>query len=89
MSTSNSLKLTNTQRCPPSVETYDLFAQDLPSQNLGFVDPKTPTLELIIAGRDLTIHQSPGVLASNRAGDTTGAGASSWTWPVKQLPFSL
>jgi hypothetical protein len=54
-------------------ETYDLFAQDLPSHSLGFIDPKAPTLELTIAGRDLTIHQSPGVLASNRAGGTTGA----------------
>ena len=32
------------------------------------------TLELSIAGRDLTIHQSPAVLTSNRTGGTTGAG---------------
>ncbi|KAK1771377.1 hypothetical protein QBC33DRAFT_523530 [Phialemonium atrogriseum] len=54
-------------------ETFDLFAQELPSHNLGFVDSKSPVLELSIAGRDLTIHQSPSVLASNRAGGTTGA----------------
>ncbi|KAK0666112.1 hypothetical protein QBC41DRAFT_156916 [Cercophora samala] len=54
-------------------ETFELFAQELPSQNLGFVDSKASTVELTIAGRDLTIHQSPGVLSSNRAGGTTGA----------------
>ncbi|KAK0620297.1 hypothetical protein B0T14DRAFT_431553 [Immersiella caudata] len=57
----------------PDEETYDLFAQNLPSHSLGFIDPKAQALELSIAGRDLTIHQSPGVLASNRAGGTTGA----------------
>ncbi|KAK4175866.1 hypothetical protein QBC36DRAFT_353601 [Triangularia setosa] len=55
-------------------ETFELFAQELPSQNLGFVNSKASTVELTIAGRDLTIHQSPGVLSSNRAGGTTGAG---------------
>ncbi|KAK2072478.1 hypothetical protein P8C59_006829 [Phyllachora maydis] len=54
-------------------ETFDLFAQDLPSRDLGFVDPKAPVLELTVAGRDLTIHQSPGLLSSDRAGGTTGA----------------
>ncbi|KAK4032492.1 ribosomal lysine N-methyltransferase 5 [Parachaetomium inaequale] len=54
-------------------ETFDLFAQDLPSQNLGFIDSRATTLELTIAGRDLAITQSPGVLSSNRAGGTTGA----------------
>ncbi|KAK4241935.1 ribosomal lysine N-methyltransferase 5 [Achaetomium macrosporum] len=54
-------------------ETFELFAQDLPSQNLGFVDAKATTLELTVAGQDLTIHQSPAVLSSNRAGGTTGA----------------
>ncbi|KAK3306576.1 uncharacterized protein B0T15DRAFT_492112 [Chaetomium strumarium] len=54
-------------------ETFELFAQDLPSQNLGFIDAKATTLELTVAGRDLTIHQSPAVLSSNRAGGTTGA----------------
>ncbi|KAK4226362.1 hypothetical protein QBC38DRAFT_510464 [Podospora fimiseda] len=54
-------------------ETFDLFSQSLPSQNLGFIDSKAQTLDLTIAGRDLTIHQSPAVLSSNRAGGTTGA----------------
>ncbi|KAK4158113.1 ribosomal lysine N-methyltransferase 5 [Chaetomidium leptoderma] len=54
-------------------ETFELFSQDLPSQNLGFIDSRASTLELTVAGRDLTIHQSPGILSSNRAGGTTGA----------------
>ncbi|KAK3687548.1 hypothetical protein B0T22DRAFT_478854 [Podospora appendiculata] len=57
----------------PDEEIFDLFAQDLPSQNLGFVDAKATTLELTIADRDLTIHQSPSILSSTRAGGTTGA----------------
>ncbi|KAL2267450.1 hypothetical protein VTJ83DRAFT_4727 [Remersonia thermophila] len=54
-------------------ETFDLFAQDLPSQNLGFVDSRASTVDITVAGRDFTIHQSPAVLSSNRAGGTTGA----------------
>ncbi|TLS29697.1 hypothetical protein PpBr36_01070 [Pyricularia pennisetigena] len=56
---------------PP--ETFILFSQDIPSQNLGFIDPSASTLELTVAGRDLTIHQSPGILSSTRSGGTTGA----------------
>lgn len=55
-------------------ETFELFAQELPSQNLGFINSRVATLELTVGGRDLAIHQSPGVLSSNRAGGTTGAG---------------
>ncbi|KAK3488082.1 uncharacterized protein B0T23DRAFT_407259 [Neurospora hispaniola] len=58
-------------------ETYDLYAQDLPSSDLGIIDPKTAELQLTVAGRELTIHQSPGILSSARAGGTTGAGAPS------------
>ncbi|KAK3503004.1 hypothetical protein B0T13DRAFT_446285 [Neurospora crassa] len=54
-------------------ETYDLYAQDLPSSDLGIIDPKTTELQLTVAGRELTIHQSPGILSSARAGGTTGA----------------
>ncbi|KAJ9162176.1 Ribosomal lysine N-methyltransferase 5 [Coniochaeta hoffmannii] len=54
-------------------ETFDLFSQDIPSQNLGFIDPKSQTLEITVAGHDLTIHQSPAILSSNRSGGTTGA----------------
>ncbi|TLD27316.1 hypothetical protein PspLS_04787 [Pyricularia sp. CBS 133598] len=57
----------------PEEETFILFSQDIPSQNLGFIDPSASTLELAVAGRDLTIHQSPGILSSTRSGGTTGA----------------
>ena len=55
-------------------ETFVLFSQQIPSQNLGFVDAKAKTLEISVNGQDFTIQQSPGVLSSNRAGGTTGAG---------------
>jgi hypothetical protein len=55
-------------------ESFLLFSQTIPSQDLGFVDAKATTLELSVGGRDLTIHQSPTVLSSNRDGGTTGAG---------------
>ncbi|MCJ1313796.1 Ribosomal protein lysine methyltransferase [Agyrium rufum] len=54
-------------------ETFLLFSQDFPPQNLGFVDPKSGTLELEIGGKDYNIHQSPTILSSNRTGGTTGA----------------
>ncbi|KAL0471976.1 hypothetical protein QR685DRAFT_585792 [Neurospora intermedia] len=62
-------------------ETYDLYAQDLPSSDLGIIDPKTTELQLTVAGRELTIHQSPGILSSARAGGTTGA----VTWRITPL----
>jgi predicted nicotinamide N-methyase len=60
-------------RSPILTETFALFSNPLPSQNLGFVDSKTATIEATVAGRDVTIHQSPSVLSSNRAEGTTGA----------------
>ncbi|CAK7206851.1 Ribosomal protein lysine methyltransferase [Sporothrix eucalyptigena] len=58
----------------PDEETFLLFAHERPSaQNLGFVDAHAAVLDLAVAGRDLTIHQSPAVLTSNRSGGTTGA----------------
>ncbi|KAH8838951.1 hypothetical protein MCOR27_009621 [Pyricularia oryzae] len=57
----------------PEEETFILFSQDIPSQNLGFIDPSASTIELTVAGRDLTIHQSPAILSSTRSGGTTGA----------------
>jgi len=56
------------------VESFLLFSQALPSQNLGFVNSKVSSLELTIVGKDLVIHQSPTILSSNRAAGTTGAG---------------
>jgi len=54
-------------------EAFLLFSQSVPSQNLGFVDPKATVLELAIGDRDLTIHQSPTILSSSRGRGTTGA----------------
>lgn len=58
----------------PILETFLLYANDIPSQGLGFIDSHASVLELQLGGRDITIHQSPGVLASSRKGGTTGAG---------------
>ncbi|RDW92139.1 hypothetical protein BP5796_01533 [Coleophoma crateriformis] len=57
----------------PEEESFLLFSQSIPSQNLGFVDSKATVVDLTIAGRDLAIHQSPTILSSNRGGGTTGA----------------
>lgn len=58
----------------PDEETFLLLAHERPSaQNLGFLDSHAAVLDLTVAGRDLTIHQSPAVLNSNRSGGTTGA----------------
>lgn len=57
----------------PEEETFLLYSQPIPSSNLGFVDPRASTVEARVGGADYTIHQSPGVLSSNRAGGTTGA----------------
>ncbi|KAL6808018.1 hypothetical protein GGI42DRAFT_319486 [Trichoderma sp. SZMC 28013] len=57
----------------PEEETFLLYANDIPSQGLGFIDSHASVLELQLGGRDITIHQSPGVLASSRKGGTTGA----------------
>ncbi|KAJ4164748.1 hypothetical protein LMH87_006410 [Akanthomyces muscarius] len=54
-------------------ETFWLYSQPIPSSNLGFVDPKASTVDARVGGVDYTIHQSPGVLSSDRAGGTTGA----------------
>ncbi|KAM3509872.1 hypothetical protein MY10362_000315 [Beauveria mimosiformis] len=54
-------------------ETFLLYSQPLPSSDLGFVDPRARTVEVRVGGVDYTIHQSPGVLSSDRAGGTTGA----------------
>lgn len=56
------------------VESFLLFARDIPSQNLGFIDASASTVEVSVHGHEFSIMQSPGVLASRRAGGTTGAG---------------
>ncbi|KAG9253380.1 putative methyltransferase-domain-containing protein [Emericellopsis atlantica] len=54
-------------------ETFLLFSRPIPSHNLGFIDPKASSIDVTISKRDYTIHQSPGLLSSSRAGGTTGA----------------
>lgn len=57
------------------------------------VDPKSPLLEISIAGRDFTLSQSPGILQSARGGGTTGAAVwkssvllAEWmAWPPNPL----
>lgn len=55
-------------------ETFVLYSQPIPSQNLGFIDSKAKFIQVDIGDSEYTIHQSPTVLSSNRAGGTTGAG---------------
>jgi hypothetical protein len=56
-------------------ETFLLFTASAapPSQNLGFLSSTDSTLALTVAGLDLEVSQSPGLLTSNRAKGTTGA----------------
>ncbi|KAH4201990.1 hypothetical protein HBH98_066930 [Parastagonospora nodorum] len=54
-------------------EAFVVFSQDIPSQSLGFIDSQASTLEVSVAGHDLVVHQSPGLLNSNRKEGTTGA----------------
>lgn len=59
----------------PLTETYALFTQTQPpARHLGFVDGRAAHLELCVDGRDLRIRQAQGLLTSDRAGGTTGAG---------------
>ncbi|KAM0328109.1 hypothetical protein ACHAQA_005512 [Verticillium albo-atrum] len=58
----------------PEEETFALFSAPIPSANLGFIDPRAAELDIALPpNRDFTIHQSPTLLASSRAGGTTGA----------------
>jgi hypothetical protein len=57
-----------------ATEAFVIFSQALPSQSLGFIDAHTETLELSVAGCDLVIQQSRGLLTSDRKAGTTGAG---------------
>ncbi|KAF2705648.1 hypothetical protein K504DRAFT_387788, partial [Pleomassaria siparia CBS 279.74] len=54
-------------------DAFLVFSQAIPSQSLGFVDSQASTLDITVAGRHLTIHQSRGLLTSNRKEGTTGA----------------
>ena len=54
-------------------ETFVLFSQSFPSQDLGFVNAKTQSIDINVGSRSLSITQSPGLLASKRNSGTTGA----------------
>ncbi|KAF7525791.1 hypothetical protein PCG10_004541 [Penicillium crustosum] len=54
-------------------ESFLLFAQDIQSNNLGMLNPRAPSVEITINDNEYTIHQSPSLLSSHRAGGTTGA----------------
>jgi len=63
--------------CSPALaEAFVIFSQDIPSQSLGFIDSQAATLDVTVAGHDLTIRQSRGLLTSDRKEGTTGAGMS-------------
>jgi hypothetical protein len=70
-----------------------VFSQEIPSQSLGFIDAHASSLEISVAGYDLTIHQSPGLLNSTRKEGTTGAGRPHFLTShchsacIKLLPF--
>ncbi|KAF3389122.1 Diaminohydroxyphosphoribosylamino-pyrimidine deaminase [Penicillium rolfsii] len=57
--------------CP--AEAFLLFTQAIPTTNLGFVDSRASSLDVTISGNEYTVHQSPTLLSSSRAGGTTGA----------------
>ncbi|CAL3965184.1 hypothetical protein PZA11_002011 [Diplocarpon coronariae] len=57
----------------PEEESFLLFSQSIPSQNLGFVDSKATSLDITIGDREFSISQSPNLLLSNRGAGTTGA----------------
>ena len=50
-----------------------MFSQEIPSNNLGIVDPKADTLELEVGGHGYSLRQSTGLLNSSRTEGTTGA----------------
>jgi len=54
-------------------ETFLLFSQDIPSNNLGFIDSKLNSVEVEIHGHEYIVRQSPALLTSNRKEGTTGA----------------
>ncbi|KAJ5915199.1 hypothetical protein N7454_011094 [Penicillium verhagenii] len=54
-------------------ESFLLFSQEINTGNLGFLDSRAAAVEVSIHDREYTIHQSPTLLSSSRAGGTTGA----------------
>ncbi|PHH82226.1 hypothetical protein CDD82_6645 [Ophiocordyceps australis] len=61
----------------PDQDTFLLYSQPLPpSQDLGFVDARASSIHVELGSRGVELQQSPTLLASSRAGGTTGAGSS-------------
>ncbi|KAI5295539.1 hypothetical protein KEM52_001054 [Ascosphaera acerosa] len=54
-------------------EAAEIFCEELPPGNLGFIDPHAHKVTLAVAGRDFELKQAPTVLVSERDGGTTGA----------------
>lgn len=50
-----------------------VFSEDIPSENLGFVDSTASSIDVAIRSREFTVTQSPGLLCSSVDGGTTGA----------------
>jgi hypothetical protein len=68
-------------------EVFLVFSQSIPSRTLGFVDSKTAEVNVTVAGKDFTFHQSPSLLTSNRSEGTTGAGK--WILWAVDTDFSI
>ncbi|KAJ3465541.1 hypothetical protein MRS44_006199 [Fusarium solani] len=60
-----------------------------PEEDLGFIDPRAASVDVSVAGHDFTIHQSPAVLSSSRAGGTTGAASPHGSHPLPTLALAL
>ncbi|RDA95223.1 hypothetical protein CP533_1838 [Ophiocordyceps camponoti-saundersi (nom. inval.)] len=55
-------------------ETFLLYAQQpLSWRDLGFVDPKAGSVQVMVGNLEVTLYQSPSLLASDREAGTTGA----------------
>ncbi|KAL2206459.1 hypothetical protein CC79DRAFT_1398380 [Sarocladium strictum] len=54
-------------------ETFILYSRPRTTHSLGFIDPKASSVDVTIHNKDYTVHQSPTLLSSSRAGGTTGA----------------
>ncbi|RMJ24440.1 hypothetical protein PHISP_04690 [Aspergillus sp. HF37] len=54
-------------------ESFHLFSLPLPSHALGFLDARSPSVDVSVHARDFAVRQSPTVLSSTRKGGTTGA----------------
>ncbi|SPO05858.1 uncharacterized protein DNG_08545 [Cephalotrichum gorgonifer] len=73
MAVSEFLGLLGSEIEDPDEETFLLFAQPIPSSDLGFVDRQALSVPVSVGGREYVVEQAPGVLGSARAGGTTGA----------------